>query len=376
MRNSLIGLAIIAALATGGFIFYKKVYIPKSTYNYIVPEKGSIAHTVFGIGTVDAKDIYPLGSNFGGKLLKVYKDQGEWVKKGERVAVLDPVDLYEQLAGAKAAYKKAELEIGAAVSELETLQAQLRLAKLTFERYSKLYEQKYAAQAEYDKAKSDLEVLLARIASAKSQIEASKAERERAKSTIDALRQKIARLEVKSPLDGYVIERSAIAGQNVAPQQPIVTIADPKTVWVRVYIDERESGRIEVGNRAKIRLRSHPEKEFGGKVARVEAKSDPVTQERTIDVAFDKIPIPFYLNEQAEATIETGEIEGALLIPDNTVVNGGVWVYRDGKAHFVKVKILARDDRKIAVEGVEPDSKILVPDLHKKPLKEGTDINI
>ncbi len=376
MRNSLITLAIAAAVAAGGFLFYKKVYIPKSTYEYVVPQKGSIAKTVFGTGVVDAKDIYPVGSNYGGKVLKVYKDQGQWVKKGEIVAKLDPVDLYEQLKSAEAAHKKAELQIGAAVSELDSLQAQLRLAKLTFERYSKLYEQKYAAQAEYDKAKSDLEVLKARIASAKTGIESAKAERERSRSSIEALRQKIARLDIKSPISGYIVERSAIEGQTVAPQQPLVTVVDPETVWVKVYIDERVSGEIELGDRAKIRLRSYPNTEFRGRVARIEAKSDPVTQERTIDVAFEKIPKPFYLNEQAEATIETGTVDGALVLPGRAVTNGGVWVYDNGKARFEKVKILAKSGEKVAVEGVEPGTKVLLPDPHKKPLKEGTDINI
>ena len=369
------GVAAIVVIAAAA-LFYEKVYIPKSTYKAIEAKRGDLTLTVFGIGNVSAKNIHPIASNTGGKLLKIFKDQKEWVKKGETIALLDPVDMPDQLAQAEAAHKKARYETVAAQKELEALRAQHRLARLTFDRYEKLHKKGYAAQAEYDKARADLQAVTAQIEAAKARIDAGRAEQKRAQKSIDALKQKIDRLRVVSPMDGYIVSKDAQAGQTIAPQQPIVTVVDPKEVWVRAYIDERISGKIAEGQKASIVLRSQAGKPLAGFVARIEAESDPVTEERVVDVAFEKVPFPFYINEQAEVTIATGKLHDTVLVPVKLIRRGGVWVYRDGEAHFVKLKILGRNDQYAGVEGVKAGTKILVPDPHKKPLFNGADIRL
>ncbi len=364
---------VLVAAAT---LFYNKVYIPKATYKSVTAKKGELSLTVYGIGTVSSKIIRPVASNTGGKVLRILKDQGEWVKKGETVAVLDPVDLPDQLAQAKALFEKAGYETVAAKKELEALQAQRKLAKLTYDRYDKLFQKGYAAQAEYDKARTDLEAVEAQIEASRARIESSISEQKRAQKSIDALMQKIARLRVVSPAEGYVIRKDAEVGQTIAAQQPLITVVDPQDVWVKAYVDERISGKIAKGQKAAILLRSKSGEKLQGHVARIEAESDPVTEERVVDVAFEKVPFPFYINEQAEVIIETGRLSNVLLIPLDLIRQGGVWVYKNGEAHFKKIEIVGKNDKFAGVKGIEEGEKILVPDPHKKPLFEGADIRL
>ena len=366
----------IVLIAGGGVLFYKKVYLPKATYEYVVAKRGELNLTVFGIGNVSAKNVYPISSNSGGKIVKIFKDQGEFVKKGEVVALLDPVDLPQQLEQAKALLRKAMHESDASKEELRQLQAKYDLAKKSFRRYENLYKRGYAAQAEYDKALSDLQVLKAQIEASQARIAASLEEQRKARYNIEALQERIARLQIVSPIDGYIVSKDAQEGQTIAPQQPIITAVRPHEVWVRSYIDERISTNVSVGERAWIVLRSQPHKKLRGEVVRIEAKSDPVTEERVVDVAFQKPPFPFYLNEQAEVTIHTGTLHDVVLVPLAVIRHGGVWVYRNGEAHFVKIKIVAKGNRYAAVQGVKAGEKILVPDPHKKPLFEGADVRI
>ena len=377
MRNKWLKWGVLALLIVGGaVIFYKKVYLPKSTYSYEAAKRGDLNLTVFGIGNVSAKNIHPIASNTGGKILKIFKDQGESVHKGELIATLDPVDLPDQLAQAKAVLEKSRFETEASRQELRQLEAQQELARANFRRYETLNKRGYAAQEEYDKARTDLKVVQAQIAAAKARIASSLAEQKRSQKSIDALQQKIDRLRVLSPMDGHIVRKDAEAGQTIAAQQPIVTVVDPREVWVKAYIDERISGQIAKKQKAQIVLRSKAGQKLRGFVARIEAESDPVTEERVVDVAFDKVPIPFYLNEQAEVTITTGLLHDVLLVPIRLVRHGGVWVYRRGEAHFIKLEILGKNDRFAAVKGLREGEKILVPDPHKKPLFEGADIRL
>lgn len=143
---------------------------------------------------------------------------------------------------------------------------------------------------------------------------------------------------------------------------------------MRIYIDERKAGAVKLHQKAKIRLRSQSKKLFDGYVARIEPKSDPVTEERVVDIACAKVPKPFFLNEQAEATIYVGKLKNVVIIPAKVLIHGGVWVYKNGKVHFQKVKVLATKNDKVAVDGLKAGTKILIPDLHKKPLSEGTKV--
>ena len=370
---------ILLALLLLAALFYKKVYLPKTTYVTVLPKTANMDRTVFGIGEVDAKEIYPITAQVGGRIVTLTKDQNDPVHKGELIAKIDPVDLPDQIAAAKVVLHKAELQTKAAKESLEALLAREQLARVTFTRTQKLYRQKFASRAEYDRAKADLDNLSAQIRNARAQIAAAQAEQEHAAKNIEALQQKLARFTVTSPIDGIVIARNAQQDQTVMPSQPIVTIVDPETVWVRINIDEHISGDVHEGQQAHIVLRSHPHTPLAGTVARIEAQSDPVTEERIVDVAFAKIPKPFYLKERAEATIVTGHLPHALTVPLRALVqrNGstGVWVDRDGHAHFQPLKILASDDTKAAVEGLEKDAIILLASSDKKPLREGARVH-
>ena len=378
--NTMIKYVIVALLVVGGaLVFYNKVYIPKSTYNKITPTKGNLDVTVFGIGEVDAKDIYSVNAQTSAKILTITKDAGDWVKKGELLVAMDPVDLPQLLQEAKIAVKKASLEHIASKKELQSLVAQKKLALITYKRYAKLKEQSFASQSEYDKAKADLDALNAQIAASKARINAAAAEIVRAQKGVEALSVKLSRYTITAPIDGYVIAREADVAESIAPTMPILKIVDPKTVWIKASIDERISGAIAVGQKAIITLRSQANKKFLGLVKRIAPQSDAVTQEREVDVAFEKLPIPFYMNERAEVLITTKTLKDVVKIPSDLLVHKenrvGVWIDSNSKAHFNEVKVLGISNNEAAVSGLSLSAKVLVAVANKKPLFEGSGIH-
>ena len=108
---------------------------------------------------------------------------------------------------------------------------------------------------------------------------------------------------ITSPINGYVVSRELESGAAVNPGTPILKLADPRTIWVTVYVDEREAGPIAVGNMADVALRSMPDRAFRGKVVRIRRESDRVTEQLTVDISFDELPEQLTLGQQAEATI-------------------------------------------------------------------------
>ena len=371
---------IVVLLLAGGALFFKKVYIPKTTFETITPTLGELSVRVRGIGNVSAKDIYSITAQSGGKILSITVDEGMWVKKGDLLVVMDGVDLNAQLAGAQASMEKAKFDTVASRNELKNQKSQKELLQKTYDRYAKLNKEGYAAQSEYDKAQSDLQGIEMQIAASTSRINAAKAERRRAQKNIEALQIRIARLKVYAPVDGYVISKDAEVAQNVLPTMGILKIVDPKTLWVVTKIDERICSEVKVGQSTEIKLHSQPNKVFKGRVKRIYAMSDAVTLEREIDVAFEKIPEPFYINEQAEVSIEVKRYEEVPKLPlDVLVQNGGawgVWSVKNGHAHFLVLEDKIQSVQEVSAGNLNTSLQVILQNPKKKPLKEGMKIHL
>ena len=379
--NKRIKYIIIVLLAiVGGFLFYKNVYIVKTTYKTLSPKVANLDIKVFGIGNVSAKDIYSITAQTGGKIISILTDEGQWVKKGDLLISIDPVDMPELVEEMLISVEKTKSELKALIKESESLNAQKELSQITYKRYENLVKQSFVSKSEFDKAKTDLNSLNAQLEATLVRIESSKIEVQRTQKNADSLKTKLSRFQIYAPVDGYVISKSAEVAQNVASSTTILKIVDPKTLWIKAYIDEKISGDIKVGQKAEITLRSQSNKHFTGSVKRIVAQSDAVTQEREINVAFDELPIPFYINEQARVTINAKTISNAITIPLNTlkVEDGkeGVWTLIDNKAYFKELNIQAKGDNEAAIiSGIKTEDIIIIPDSSKKALSEGMRIH-
>ena len=108
--------------------------------------------------------------------------------------------------------------------------------------------------------------------------------------------------------------------------------------------------------------------------------SDAVTLEREVDVAFEKIPEPFYINEQAEVNIAVQRLQNVVKIPASVVVQSGgklgVWIAKDAHAHFVAIEKIGQSDTEVAVKNITPSMQIIVPNAKKKRLKDWMKIHL
>ena len=102
------------------------------------------------------------------------------------------------------------------------------------------------------------------------------------------LRQQRDNVRLLAPSDGVVISRDAEPGSTVVAGQAVLRLIEPSSLWVKVRLDQGRSAGLAAGLRAQIVLRSNPAQPLAGKVARVEAMSDSVTEERVAQVAFDQ----------------------------------------------------------------------------------------
>ncbi|MGE4281249.1 MAG: efflux RND transporter periplasmic adaptor subunit, partial [Magnetospirillum sp.] len=254
------------------------------------PEAVSEAVGVYGIGTVEARVQSTIGFEVAGTLIALSADQGDRVAKGQILAHLADGEQRAVVAQAEAALTQAR-------ARLERARA-VREQKQSVDSRRQALERKGTVSIEAaEDARAGADIAAADVAVALADIEASKALLERE-------RQKLAKFILTAPYDGLVVKRERELGAAVVAGAAVFTVVDPVTVWVRAYVDEARAGHLAVGQSARIVLRSLPGLDFSGRVARIDIEADRVSEERIVHIAFDTIPQPFHLGEQAEVVVE------------------------------------------------------------------------
>lgn len=365
-----------------------------------------IAPAVQGVGTVEAKTVVRVSAKITGRLVSVLADQGDTVRAGQLLATLDRAEQQAQVEQAEAAVQRARLAViaqevalrkmGASVQAAEAtvgrLQATEALARVNAERWRQLHQEGGVSRVDMDvrvteaivtgqelrSVEAQRRVVQEEVAVGQAGLEMLRQEIRVAEAALAATRARQADTEIRSPLEGVVVARELEAGATVNPGSGILKIADPRTAWVSVHVDEREIGGLSVGDRAEISLRSLPERRLPGRVARVQRESDRVTEQLAVDIAFLERPERLTLGEQAEARIRPVARHGAVGVPLGALVRTadgpGVWTVAAGRLAFRPIRIGVVDPAGWveALDGVRAGEEVVVaPGRLADPRNEG-----
>ena len=138
------------------------------------------------------------------------------------------------------------------------------------------------------------------------------------------------------------MSRELESGAAVNPGTPILKLADPRTIWVTVYVDEREAGSIAVGNMADVTLRSMPDRALRGKVVRIRRESDRVTEQLTVDIGFDQPPERLLSGSRLKRP-SVPHREKQWRLPLAALVQSskgaGAWTVVDGRLRFRRARL-------------------------------------
>ncbi len=374
MKKYLIYIAIVLMI---GFGFYSKVYIPKHTFEVTQATLGDMVVNVNGVGNVGARDIYKVGSVYGGKVLSFNIQEGDFIKKDELIATIDSIDLKDKILEQEANIKKLQNDIKALKLDKQSAITQYDYQEDIYKKNKNLFKKGAISELDFKKYKTNRDVAKLLVGSISSKIDALYSQISQIDANTKGLKSKLLRYTILAPIDGYITKKLIAPYQIINPNQTLIEIVNPKDVWVATYIDTRISGEIKIGNSATIKLRSS-NKNYSAKVINIKPVNNSVTNEREIDVSFDNLPIPFYLEEQAVVDIKIKELQNIAKIPISVLSvydeKDGVWLVENSRAKFKPINILAFEKRSAATNDIAQDDKIIIPNPKKIILKNGMKI--
>jgi len=265
-------------------------------------------------------------------------EEGLAVEKGQQLAVIDHDMYLAQVASARAAVKAAEVEFADAEREKKRIVA--------------LYEAGSATEQNKDKAVTAAELAAARLDSAKAALELAQVD----------LREST----IISPIDGTVTKKHIDQGNLVRPGDPIVTVADMKTLKIIVAVAEKHAGEITVGTPAEIRVDALPDKVFDAQVYSVHPALDQQTHTIQIEIRLRNEQLLLKPGMFARVTLITQRKDNVVVIPRDVILGGKVdryyvYVVESGIARkrFVAPGITEAARTEIT-EGLKPGETLVV----------------
>ncbi len=355
----------LAVLAAGGIVLKMTLFAP-SKIKVVSVEKRDLTAQVYGNGTVEAKVVVGVSSKITGKIVELYADQGDQVKRGQLLAKLENDDFRHQEQQSEAGVSRSAANLSVEQANLQKARSNLVLAEKNAQRFKTLSEKNLVSKLEAEQYDTACQVAREEVSRCKAAVEAVRMEQRANSAGLGFAKSKVADTLIYAPQDGVIITRDLENGATVSPGMSIFTLADPRTVWVKANVDESQLKSVAVGKKALITLRSSPNEQLPGQVARLGHQSDRVTEELEVDVAFNKPLKNFRLGEQSDVYIVAGLKKAVPSLPSATIVakdkKRGVWVVKNSRLAFKEVTVGITDRRNFTeiVTGLDGSERVAV----------------
>jgi RND family efflux transporter MFP subunit len=288
-----------------------------------------------------------------GKVIFVGPREGDYVKREQILATIDPTDYQLALAGAKAQTDMAKVELKRAEDE--------------HRRMKMLYDSNSLAPNDYEKFKAAFE-------SAGQQYDQSVASEKLS-------RKHLADATLFSPVSGFISKRSVEPGDTASAGRPVFEIVQMDPVEVNVGVPETDIHLVRIGQKANITVPALPGKSFQGTVRIINVSADPGTRTYMTRITVANPEYLLRVGMVAEATIRGDKVITMVILPGNAVVRdpqGATQVfvyYPDQRRVYAKrVEIGSFFDKDVEIRsGLGGDEWIVLAGQTK--LRDGQDVS-
>lgn len=311
-KKNLMIAVIVVAVAAGAYIGIKKAVSGRDLPEGLIQANGRIEG-----------ESHVVATKVVGRVQKTLADEGDTVKEGQILAELDDSQIKAREAQAASALEAAKARLQASKSALDVMKKEIPLAiekaKAGVKHARAVLSKAEASEAQNNKdaarfksladegtvgkqkseqvnlswqaAKSDLEsartgviqaerlldeALLGKekIKAKEEELQAVSAQAEQAKAALEEIRSILSDLAIKSPASGTITTKISNPGEVLAPGSPLFNLVDLDGLFLKVYVPEKEIGKLKLGLKAKIHTDSMPEKPFDGTVKYISSKAE------------------------------------------------------------------------------------------------------
>jgi HlyD family secretion protein len=196
-------------------------------------------------GNIEGNDVR-ISFRVAGQIQDLLADEGSDLRIGQIVARLNTDELTKIQKEAEAQLKAAEFKY--------------RLSKDDLVRFENLYLAGAVSQQRRDQARTQADTDWANVKHMRAQLELENT--------------RLGWADLASPLNGYILVKSAEQGENVLVGAPVFTAVDLNNVWVTAYINETDVGKVKLNQKATVKIDAFPKKSYKGWVSYISQQEE------------------------------------------------------------------------------------------------------
>ena len=292
-----------------------------SAEDLIVVRSSALSSGPAIMGSVQPERRADLQAEVSAVVLKVLKENGDTVRRGDLLVSLDDTSIRDTLIAAEAAERAAQHALEQGERQFQRMSTLRQTGVVTIEQLED-------AETKRNTEQSDLEAARTRVVSARQQLD---------------------RTQVRAPFDGIVSERKVSAGDTAQLGKELLKVIDPHSLRFEGLVSADSIGEVKVGQRVMFRVHGFADREFLGTITRINPAANATTRQVEVLVSFsDQAQRPEVSGLYAEGRIETRSTT-ALTIPATALVRDGdqayAWRLRNGVLHKVSINLGDLDPR-------------------------------
>jgi HlyD family secretion protein len=289
-RRGIVVLAVLAVLAVAGYFIWQQFFATARVPDSIVSLSGRIEGDDSAVAT-----------KTNGRILEIRVREGDSVRAGDTIAVLDDQQVRAREDQSRAALLQAEARAKSSHDQIAVLEEQLQqgqaevaqqeasyqLALFDKEAYTRLAKTGAVSERQGKQAETTADQLAAAVSAAKRRVSATRmqlaqqqaeissalANTQQARAQLNEAQANRRDLTVIAPFDGTVATRTAEPGEVVTPGTAIITLIDLSRVYLRGFVPEGQIGKVKVGQPARVYLDSNPKQPVDAYVSRIDPQA-------------------------------------------------------------------------------------------------------
>jgi HlyD family secretion protein len=221
------------------------IIIAIALFVYVRGTQESEDKVIFVSGNIEATQVR-VSFQVPGRITELLTDEGRMVRRGQVLARLDKEELLRVKAQTEASLREAKLKY-------QQLKDDYARAENLFKEGSMPTQKRDEAKTAADAAQATVDTLQA---------------------SLELADIKLAYADLKSPLDGFVMAKSAEAGEVMQVGAPVFTVADLKDIWLTAYINETDLGKVKLNQEAEVTTDTYPGKIYKGRVSFISQEAE------------------------------------------------------------------------------------------------------
>ncbi len=356
-KKIIVGVLIFVLLVVVGIVLIKKrkekiahlekPEVPIYTVNGATVKSGEIEIKRDFIGYFQPVNLVKISSKYAGYIKKIYVEEGDTVKKGDVLLLIDDEPIRKQMENVNINISNLYIQLESLKIKKQSLKTNLETNKNIYERNKRLYEKKAISKEQLEKSQTAYEMAKAQYKEVSSSIDTIKNKINELKNNLEVLRNNLNYTKIVSPVNAKVDRIYLREGNLATAGRPILTLEDTSSYQILVEVPTD----FKITNVMKGVININGEKK-----SLDIAEVLPSGSKRNLKI------VKFILNEKPKNFVSNSYINISLvkklngkIVPINAILhlsNGTfVVINRKGKFEKLPVKLIGENEKFALIEG-------------------------